>query len=572
VRQVLDFLDNEFAGVAAAAGRRGFALWVGSGISLGRAPSVGTMLEHVLEHLRQNIDAGKPNCRFQRALDEALRMSNLSDAELAAIPLSDPVDSWPQKGALIQSLWDSYASVLDIRVEGEADDYMLWNAVDVRTMFGSLADPDCEHLSIAILVMEGAIADIASANWDGLIERAVDRLSGSTPPLLQVVVDPDHLRGPPARTRLIKFHGCAIHARDDPGTYRHFLTAARSQITGWPHNPKLDALRTVLRGVATNSRTLMVGLSLQDTNLQDLFAAARRENPWPWPPTPPPQAHVFCADSIGAHQSNMLRVVYGGAYGPHRTAIERSALIRSYAKQVLLGLVLHVLCSKLSCLATRARGALLAAASAEIGTGLRRLRDSIAALAEPDHTAFVNRFIELWSRGLTIFRSGRLPPAGSQTYEAITRLSELEMAAEPNIGGSGLPELAAALGLLGMGEAEGKWTLLLPRSSDIDQGIFQATGTVSAKTTQIFFVNSVSAALELIKQGALTNTTNLVFHSDDAWQQMMDRGSASRRSPMGGPLSGRRRPDACHVSMRKLITEARDIASLRQRFEEEMTL
>jgi len=268
----------------------------------------------------------------------------------------------------------------------------------------------------------------------------------------------------------------------------------------------------------------------------------------------------------------MLRVVYGGAYGPHRTAIERSALIRSYAKQVLLGLVLHVLCSKLSCLATRARGALLAAASAEIGTGLRRLRDSIAALAEPDHTAFVNRFIELWSRGLTIFRSGRLPPAGSQTYEAITRLSELEMAAEPNIGGSGLPELAAALGLLGMGEAEGKWTLLLPRSSDIDQGIFQATGTVSAKTTQIFFVNSVSAALELIKQGALTNTTNLVFHSDDAWQQMMDRGSASRRSPMGGPLSGRRRPDACHVSMRKLITEARDIASLRQRFEEEMTL
>ena len=389
-------------------------------------------------------------------------MSNLSDAELAAVPFSDPVDSWPQRGALIRSLWDSYASVLDIRVEGEAEDYMLWNAVDVRTMFGSLTDPDCEHLSIAILVMEGAIADIASANWDGLIERAVERLSGSSQQQLQVVVDPDHLRGPAGRTRLIKFHGCAIHTRDDPGTYRHFLTAARSQITNWPHNPRFDALRTVLRGVATNSRTLMIGLSLQDTNLQDLFAAARRENPWPWPPVPPPQAHVFCADFIGTHQSNMLRVVYGEAYGPNRTAIERSALIRSYAKQVLLGLVLHVLCSKLSSLATRACGSRLAAASAEMGAGLRRLRDSVAALAEPDHTAFVNRLIELWSRGLTIFRSGRLPPAGSQTYEAITRLSELEMAAEPNIGGSGLPELAAALGLLGMGEAEGKWTLSQP--------------------------------------------------------------------------------------------------------------
>src|SRR5712691_7877693 len=125
VRQVLNLLDNEFAAMAAAAGRRGFALWIGSGISLGRAPSVGMMLERAVEHLRQNIEPGNPGCRFKRALSEALGMSNLSDAERAAIPLGDPVDSWPQKGALIRSLWASYASVLDIRVEGEADDYML---------------------------------------------------------------------------------------------------------------------------------------------------------------------------------------------------------------------------------------------------------------------------------------------------------------------------------------------------------------------------------------------------------------------------------------------------------------
>jgi hypothetical protein len=571
VRQVLDLLDNEFAEVAAAAGRRGFALWIGSGISLGRAPSVGMMLERALEHLRQNIEPGNPDCRFKRALDEALGMSNLSDAELAAIPLGDPVDSWPQKGALIHSLWDSYASVLDVRVEGEADDYMLWNAVDVRTMFGTLADPDCEHLCIAILVMEGAIADIPSANWDGLIERAVERLSGGGR-LLQVVVDPNQLRDRAGRTRLIKFHGCAIYARNDPGTYRHFLTATRPQITDWPHNPRLDALRTVLRGVATNSRTLMIGLSLQDTNLQDLFAAARRENAWPWPPAPPPQGHVFCADSIGTHQSNMLRVVYGAAYGQNRAAIEESALIRAYAKPILVGLVLQVLCAKLSSLATQRCGARLAGASADIGAGLRHLRDSVAALAEPDRTAFLNRFIELWSRGLMIFRSGCLPPAGSKIYEVITRLSEPEMAAEPNISGSGLPEFAVGLGLLGRGEVEGKWALSLPGSSDIDQGMFQATGRVAAKTAQIFFVNGVIAALELIKQGALTNRTAIVFHSDNAWQEMMDRGSASRRSPKGASLSGRRRLDAHYVSMRKLIEEAEDIASLSQRFEEEMTL
>ena len=58
VRQVLDLLDNEFAEVAAAVGSRGFALWLGSGISLGRTPGVTSMLARALEHLRQKIEAG----------------------------------------------------------------------------------------------------------------------------------------------------------------------------------------------------------------------------------------------------------------------------------------------------------------------------------------------------------------------------------------------------------------------------------------------------------------------------------------------------------------------------------
>src|SRR5262245_53511480 len=101
VRQVLDLLDNEFALVAAAVARRGFAFWVGSGISLGRAPSVGAMLERALEHLRREIDPGNPSCRYRRALDEAIRLSDLSDAERAPIPLGEPIDAWPQKSALI---------------------------------------------------------------------------------------------------------------------------------------------------------------------------------------------------------------------------------------------------------------------------------------------------------------------------------------------------------------------------------------------------------------------------------------------------------------------------------------
>jgi hypothetical protein len=200
------------------------------------------------------------------------------------------------------------------------------------------------------------------------------------------------------------------------------------------------------------------------------------------------------------------------------------------------------------------------------------LRNLVAGHAEPDRRAFLNSFIRLWSRGMTIFRTGFLPATGSQVYEAITSLSETEVVTDPNLAGTGLAELALGLSLLGRGEEEGKWNLSLPGALSIDQGIFEATGIVSKMTAQIYFVSRTTAALELIKQGALTNSASIVFHSDDAWQQMTERGGPGRRSPKGTFFSGRGRPGARHVNMRKLIAEAPDIATLSQRFQEEMAL
>jgi hypothetical protein len=239
---------------------------------------------------------------------------------------------------------------------------------------------------------------------------------------------------------------------------------------------------------------------------------------------------------------------------------------------MLISLVLYVLCAKLGGLAIQGTAARFAGAAAAVYSGLRRLRNLVAGCVEPDRRAFLNALIDLWSRGMTMFRTGCLPPVGSQVYEAITNLSESEMVTEPNLAGSGLPELALALSLLGRGEEEGKWSLSLPGVLTIDRGIFEATGTVSTKTAQIYFVSGVTAALELIKQAALTNSADIVFHSDDAWQQMMESGAPGRRSPRGTSYSARGRSEAHHVSMRKLIREAPDIVTLSQRFQEEMTL
>lgn len=571
IAETLELLDNSFAAVTGAVERRGFALWVGSGISLGRAPNVGEMLVRALEHLRHRADPKDANCRFRRALSDALDKSGLDAARRAGIRLDLPVGDWPEKNEIVCRLWDRYSSVLDIRVEGEPDDYMLWEAVDVRQTYGRLDDPDCEHLCIAILVMEGAIADIASANWDGLIEAAVKRLSGGAR-LLQVIVDPAHLRDERARTRLIKFHGCAVHCIQDPCTYRHCLIATRPQITDWPHNQKLAGLRNELKGVAIGSRALMVGLSLQDTNLQDLFAAARQALPWPWPCAPEPQGHVFCENALGEHQVNMLRVVYWTMYGMHRAEIEASALLRAHAKQALLALVLHLLSEKLVSLVRSAcADGPLAATVGELSAGIKSLRDRVAAVADGDCLAFVRELVRLWSRGMALFRLGDPLPPDSETYEPITPLPIQEMMADPNIQSGGLPEFAVALALLGRGEAEGKWMLSLPAAPNIEYGALQATGTwLGAAAAQIYFATTAAVSLELIQRGATAGDNIVVLHSDDAWERMSG-GPTSHRSPRRAPGRTGRQP-VRHVSIRRLLRAAPDFATLEQRFEEEVTV
>ena len=94
VRQTLDLLDNEFAATAAGVGERRYAFWVGSGISREKVVDVGQMLRQGLEHLRSNIDAPDDNCCFRRALDEALAMVSLTDAEKTAIRYDEPFETW----------------------------------------------------------------------------------------------------------------------------------------------------------------------------------------------------------------------------------------------------------------------------------------------------------------------------------------------------------------------------------------------------------------------------------------------------------------------------------------------
>ena len=420
VLETLHKLDGEFGAMAIAIENGEFAFWVGSGISR-KAPSLGGIIIRAIEYLRQRAIDPATKATFEPAFMAALKMSEIG-VGVAEPYFQDAFAAWPDavREKIVGVLWNKYSKLLDIRIKHEREDFLLWDAVDIRDAFKDPAPPACEHLCIAILVLEGAVNEIASANWDGFIEAAVERLGGGVGGNLQVVVDPGHLRDAPAKARLLKFHGCIVHATEDPASYRDFLTASETQIIAWPDNPKFAAMKTEVVSAATNLKALMIGLSLQDVNLQAVFSKARYANPWPWPCVPKAQGHIFCEDAIGDGQRTMLKMVYAANYNEYVDDIESSAHLRSWPEQVLLALVLKMVTDKLGALlALRLTGTALAGDVSVVTADLHRLRDTIADQVGADRTDFANRAVAVWSRMISLFRIG-IPPAKADAYEVIS--------------------------------------------------------------------------------------------------------------------------------------------------------
>jgi hypothetical protein len=570
VLDTLHKLDSDFGAMAAAFENGEFALWVGSGISR-KAPSLGDLVTRAVEFLRQKADNAVTSAAFEPALQRVLRLAGVNIADVDTF-LGLPFSQWPNHTQIRDALWNRYSELLDERIQGEPSDFMLWDAVDVRGAFNHPAAPACEHLSIAILILEGGLQEIASANWDGFIEAAIEQLAGAIAGNLQVVVDPAHLRDAPGRARLLKFHGCIIHATADPATYRKCLIASKTQILNWPEEQATSAMRTEVISAATNRKAMMVGLSLQDVNLQSVFVRARQANPWPWPCAPHAQAHVFCENEIGEGQRQILKTVYADAYNDNIADIEGSAHLRAWGEQVLLALVLKLLADKLAVLMRSSLvGKGVAVQADEFANSLQRLRDAVAERATGDRTDFANTAIALWSRMISLFRTGHLP-ANPAAYEMISSGSVGQLANDPNARAASFGELSIALALLSDGQSGGMWHLTGPAGADLSAGALTSTATwTGAQPRTIFFVRSAAIALDLKKRGAFANDNTIVIHADDAWHQLQPAGMMTARKPRRAP--GRTGgPTTLHVSITQLLDTEVDVGALRKRFAAEVTL
>ncbi|WP_167514651.1 SIR2 family protein [Mesorhizobium intechi] len=561
VRETLDILDGPFRNVATGIAQDMYAFWLGSGISFGRVDGLKQIISRVMEFLRGQVDPANPNCPYNAALRRALGLAPLSADEWARVDLNADFAAWPDQASIVARLTNNYARLLDITVAGKDDDYLLWDGVGVPATFANPAiEPDVEHLCMGILVLEGAASSIATANWDGLVEKAIDELTGGIPKLV-VCVRAEDLRKPGLTGQIIKFHGCAVLAVAEQGVYRPFLVGRYSQINRWAAAPENQAVIGRLLDIAVSKPTIMMGLSAQDSNIQAFFAKAEAVMQWPWPGDRP--SFVFSGEQVGVDQEGLLKNVYPQTYtAVTRDQINERSLIKAYANPLLLALVFSVIADKMQVMVATVEGAIDPAARATLQQGVLALRDHLATLDNGDRLQFVRKFVDHASRTMTMFRDGAAGGA-PRRYNPLTSLPLHLIAEDQALPSSGLPEIAVFAGLLGIGLRDGTWTLAESDPADPASGAVKVA-TASASTKLVLAANGRSA-IRLQQNGHIDDNEDAVLIYSGEKPPPMPR--SPRSSPGRTGVLGLR-----EVSIYDLLQHATSALDLMQQFRSEAAI
>lgn len=559
IKDTLALFDTRFSGLSKGTAQGEYAFWLGSGISRDRVVGLDGVLAKLIEFLRVQATPAAA-CGYRLALEKIIDMAAPSAAERAEIDLTQAAASWPCFNDLLKRLWNQYSAVLSVEIPGERLDYLLWVGLDFPHTF-SAQPADVEHLAIGMLALEGVVSHLATANWDGLLEAAMQEL-GYDKTFYQITVTGEELRNPAAAANLYKFHGCALRAIDDEAGFRPLLVARTAQITGWMSNPTFKIVRDQLGALVQRSKTLMIGMSAQDANIKHLFASMNAQKGWKW--TDKPDPIVFSAQDLGDDQKNVLIGAYGETdYEAHRIEICEAACLQAYAKPLLLALLLHVLTAKLEILASDAQALNLDAASrASIAEGLRVLRDRVAETGNADRPALARSIAAGLARARHQLQSGS-SPVGVQAYFPIDNEPVHRMKNKLALKSSGQREAAVALGLIGLEEQATNWTSSIDDPSAPRSGALRLTSPNAS--ARVFFAANDDTVTSLLDTGAFEETDGdaVVICSGRISARQQRNPSATMRGGTVGPR---------YVAFGPLLNSATDLTKLREEFRGEVGL
>ncbi len=553
IAETLDLLDGPqksfFEGFQAGQ----YALWLGSGVSRERVVGLDGVLSKLLENLRLRITGA--DCDHHRAFDAILGLADLSADERAQVDLAQPLGSWPIHDALIDRLWKKYSKVLGTEVQGRPFDYLLWDVLEFATTFAA-QKADAEHLAIGMLVLEGVVTDIATANWDGLLEAAMVEL-GRPNETFRVAVTGGDLQGPLGIGTLYKFHGCANRAIANEAEYRPLLVAREAAITHWAQNQHFQQMREQLRALIARARTLMVGLSGQDTNIQQLFGA----NGWVWNSVPVPI--VFAAQELSEGQKSILEGAYQDDYEANRDQIRTEATLPAFGKPLLLALLLRTMFGKLAALTDLLTPPAVGAAGKQsLVEGLKALERAAAQAGNANPYECARTIAALMGRVTEQFLGGP-GSAGRRSYVPLSAQPAHLMQQDPAVGFSGRPEAAAALGLIGQGFVANQWSVALDDPEQPTSGALRLVAP--AAQARVFLAANDDNINQLVASGAFDEV-------DDDVVVICSRKVTPRqqRSPSKSWRTGKAPPR--YVSVSDLLEGSASFDEVQGRFNSEVGL
>lgn len=553
IAETLDLLDGPQSNFSEGFQAGQYTLWLGSGISRERVVGLDGVLSKLLENLRQRITG--VDCEHHRAFDKIIALAELSDDDKAHVDLAHPVASWPIHAELINRLWSKYSKVLGVEVQGKKLDYLLWDVLEFKTTFSS-QKADAEHLAVGMLVLEGVVSDLATANWDGLLEAAMLEL-GRPNETFRVAVTGSDLRGPPGIGTLRKFHGCARRAIEQEALYRKLLVAREAAITHWGQNEDFKPMRDQLKALAAVSRTLMIGLSGQDTNIQQLFGA----NGWDWNSNP--VAIIFSADELSDGQKSILEGAYQADYEANREQIWADATLPAFGKPLLLALLLRTMFGKLAALAGLLTSPAVGAAGKQrLFDGLKALEHAAAQAGNANRYDCARIIAALMGRVTEQFLGGPSIP-GRRPYMPLSTQPAHLMQQDPGVGFSGRPEAAAALGLIGQGLVANQWSVGVDDPEQPTSGALRLVA--SAAEARVFLAANDDNINQLVASGAFDE-------ADDDVVVICSRKVTPRqqRSPSKSWRTGKASPR--YVSFSDLLEGSASFVEVQSRFNSEVGL
>ncbi|MFC0421604.1 SIR2 family protein [Glutamicibacter ardleyensis] len=525
-------------------------VWLGSGISRYQVPDLVKLISRVLRFLRDRAASGEPD-----ASNHGEALLEILDAHLAEERqryLADPIGWEP---AALEVLRERYSQVLGVGVAGKPNDYLLIEGAGLPILYG---DPDLEpgptHKILAMLISEGVVTTLASGNWDGLVEKALADIS-ATSSLLDVYVDVNDPRDAQGHAEIAKFHGCAVLALNDSVRYRDKIIATTAQISRLHGDPAYEHMRDHLRDLTTRTRSLVLGLSVQDSDLLTIFQASASRSPWPWDDTHP--AYLFAEPAVLPSQRDVLEVAYGDDYGRERPSILQKSALGAYAGPVTAALLIEVLASKLAA-ALQQHQNLPMNMLQSLERGIRRLISRIVIAFGRDEAALADFLLDGYSDFLRTYLGSAT--VGATQYVPFARGTRSQIRTGFAVVAMGLDLLAVAVGMIGFGEEKNRWRVSL-HSEEKGSRILVSRRRASTGTTLVV-VHGASEAIDV-----MASDDWISGHDDMVLLQMKLGSLASTRSPTGRIGRGRKVRKRREVAWSEISDSVIDMEDLMVRFE-----